>query len=157
MAYGLPLEMEHVTSYRATLAEPEVIGPVAEGLRLNMYVTGGQAEGPKIKGKILPVGADWLTVRMDGVGILDVRGTLQTDDGALIYTYYTGIADMGPDGYQNFLNGSPPPPDGIDLRIRPSYQTSHPDYLWLNRGFFVGVGKAFMDRGEVQYDIYRVT
>ena len=62
MTLGYSLDMKLVTSYRATLSEPEVIGPVAEGLRLNVYVTGGEVLGPRIKGKIRPVGADWLTV-----------------------------------------------------------------------------------------------
>ena len=82
-------------------------------------MTGGELLGPKIKGKIRPVGADWLTVRTDGMGILDVRATAETDDGALIYMYYYGTADLGPDGYQSFLEGAPPPPEGIDLRICP--------------------------------------
>ena len=156
MKYDYPYTLQHVTSYMATLGEPEVIGPVAEGLRLNIYVTGGKAFGPKIKGIIRPVGADWLTVRTDGVSVLDVRATLETDDGALIYSYYTGIADLGPQGYQDFLDGAPPPEQGVDLRIRPRYQTSHPDYLWLNRAFCVGIGKAFLGTGEVSYDIYDV-
>ncbi|MDH3528980.1 MAG: DUF3237 domain-containing protein, partial [Acidobacteriota bacterium] len=116
MKYEYPYEMVHLTSYRVTLSEPEVIGPVAEGLRLNIYITAGDVFGPKIKGLIRPAGADWLTIRKDGVGVLDVRATIETDDGALIYTYYTGLGDLGPDGYKNFLDGSPPPPEGIDLR-----------------------------------------
>ena len=109
-----------------------------------------------INGKFIPVGADWLTVRTDGVGVLDVRATIQTDDDAFIYLYYKGFAEMGPDGYDNFINGAPPPPDGIDLRTNPWFQTAHPDYQWLVRGFFVGIGKAFLDRGEVFYDVYQV-
>ena len=154
--YGFEYEMEYVTSYIATLSEPEVIGPVAEGLRLNVYVTGGTVDGPKMKGKILPVGADWLTIRTDGVGVLDVRATVLTDDGALVYIYYKGVMDLGPDGYKNFLEGAPPPPEGIVLRTNPWFQTVHPDYLWMTRGLFVEVGKAYLDRGEVCYDIYHV-
>lgn len=156
MKYNYSMQMEHVTSYRATLAEPEVIGPVPEGLRLNFYVTGGEVLGPRIKGVVRPVGADWLTVRPDGVGILDVRTTLETEDGALIYTHYTGVAEFGPEGYSRFIEGTPPPPEGFDLKIRPVYQTSHPDYLWLNRAFCIGVGKAFPDKREVSYDIYSI-
>ena len=156
MKYDYPYEMIPVTSYHATLSEPEVIGPVAEGLRMNVYITGGEVFGPKIKGRVRSVGADWLTIRTDGVGILNVRATMETDDGALIYSYYNGLCDLGPDGYQNFLDGTPPPPDGIDLRIQPSYQSAHPDYLWVNRAFCVGIGKAFLDKGEVSYDIYQV-
>ena len=75
-------------------------------MRLNINVTGGRVDGPKIKGKFIPVGADWLTVRTDGISVLDVRATIQTDDDALIYLYYRGLADLGPDGYENFMEGA---------------------------------------------------
>lgn len=155
MSYDYPYEMKHVTSYVATLSEPEIIGPVAEGLRLNIYVTGGEAFGPKIKGRVLPVGADWLTIRTDGVGVINVRATFETDDGALIYAYYTGLADMGPDGYKAFLEGAPPP-ESINLRIRPNFQTAHPEYQWVNRAFCVGIGKVFLAKGEASYDVYQI-
>jgi len=40
-AYGYRYEMEYVMSYVAMLDEPQVIGPVAEGLRLNINVIDG--------------------------------------------------------------------------------------------------------------------
>ena len=52
-------QMEHIMSYNATLAPPEVIGPLAEGIRVNFYVTGGTVTGPRVFGKLRPVGADW--------------------------------------------------------------------------------------------------
>jgi hypothetical protein len=76
--------LEHVMSYTAKLTEPEVIGPVPEGIRLNIYVTGGEISGPRLSGKLRPVGADWLTIRRDWIGILDVRATMETTEGALI-------------------------------------------------------------------------
>jgi len=153
---GLVIEyrLEHLFSYNAFL-ETEMIGPVAEGLRLNVYVTKGEISGPKLQGKLRPVGGDWLTVRTDGVGILDVRATFETDDGALIYTNYTGVADFGEDGYQKLLDGAPPP-SGLPLRVVPRYQTSHPAYSWLNRLQCLGIGQAFLERGEVHYDVYAV-
>jgi hypothetical protein len=69
--YGL----EHILSYTATLDEPEVIGPVPEGVRANFFMTRGEVAGPKLRGKIRPIGGDWFTLRTDGVGILDVRAT----------------------------------------------------------------------------------
>jgi len=61
--------MEHLCSVTATLENPpEIIGPTPEGLRLNVYISGGEVTGPRLQGKVLPVGADWLTVRSDGVG-----------------------------------------------------------------------------------------
>ena len=146
--------LEHLFSYNAFLTT-EIIGPVAEGVRVNFYVTSGEISGPKLRGKLKPVGGDWLTLRTDGIGILDVRATFETDDGALIYTAYSGVADLGEDGYRRFLDGEPPP-GGLPLRIVPRYQTADPRYAWLNRLQCLGIGQVFMERGEVTYDIYAV-
>ena len=75
---------------------------------MNLHITGGELTGPKVHGKLRPVGADWLTIRTDGVGILDVRATIETQDEALIYSSYTGVGDLGEDGYDKFLQGDPP-------------------------------------------------
>jgi hypothetical protein len=143
-------QLEHLFSFNAFL-DIDVIGPVAEGVR----VTSGKISGPKLHGKLRPTGGDWLTLRTDGVGILDVRVTFETDDGALIGVSYTGVADLGEDGHARFLAGEPPP-SGLPLRVVPRCQTSHPAYAWLNRLQRLGIGEAFLERGEVRYDVYAV-
>ncbi len=148
-------KLEHICSLTVTLAgQPEVIGPVAEGIRVNFYVTGGEVSGPKLRGKIRPVGGDWLTVRTDGVAVLDVRATMETEDGALIMTAYQGICDLGEDGYQRFLRQDLP--SVISLRIAPRYWTAHPNYAWLNRLQCLGIGEGRLTKNEVVYDIYAV-
>jgi hypothetical protein len=147
--------LEHIMSYTAKLTEPEVIGPLPGGIRVNIYVTGGEISGPKLSGKLRPVGADWLTIRRDGIGILDVRATMETTEGALIYLSYFGTVDLGETGYEEFLQGKPPA-SGTPIRSSPRFHTSHPDYLWLNRPDCVGVGQAFLERSEVAYDVYAV-
>jgi hypothetical protein len=132
------VDLEYLVSYWATLAPPEVIGPIAEGIRVNFYVTAGEVSAPKMRGRLRPVGGDWLLLRPDGVGMLDVRATMELDDGALILTTYGGVVDSGPEGYPLFLKGILPP--RLDLRIVPRYYTGHPEYLWLNRLQCVGVG-----------------
>ena len=62
-----------------------MIGETPVGLRMNTYIAGGEVWGPRVRGRVLPVGADWLTIRPDGIGMLDVRGTIETHDGALLY------------------------------------------------------------------------
>ncbi|WP_116366689.1 DUF3237 domain-containing protein [Parahaliea mediterranea] len=146
-------EMDHLFSYHAILqSPPEVIGPVAEGLRLNYYVTGGEVSGPRVRGKVRPVGADWLTIRTDGVGILDVRATIETHDQALIYIAYQGVADFGENGYKAALDGDLPATVG--LRCAPRLQSSHPDYLWVNRIQCVLVGESDVVNSIVSYDGY---
>ena len=43
-------KLDYVLSYTATLREPEIIGPLPDGLRINFYITGGTFEGPSCKG-----------------------------------------------------------------------------------------------------------
>jgi hypothetical protein len=148
------VQLEHICSYWATLSAPEIIGPLAEGLRVNVYVTDGEVSGPKMRGRLRRVGGDWLSLRPDGIGVLDVRATLELEDGALIYTTYGGVADLGPDGYERFLAGNPPA--RVQLRITPRYYTGHSDYLWLNRLQCVGIGEVDMQQMRVSYDIYAV-
>lgn len=147
--------LEHLCSYSATLRQPlEVIGETPLGLRANAYITGGEISGPRLRGKVLAVGADWLTIRTDGMGMLDVRATMETHDGALIYVAYQGVMDLGPDGYQRMVSGNPPAKAAI--QAVPRFLTAHPDYLWLNRLQCLNVGMADFATSSVSYDTYAV-
>ncbi|MGH8456879.1 MAG: DUF3237 domain-containing protein [Stenotrophobium sp.] len=150
-----PYQLEHIYSYRAQLvAPPEVIGPVPEGIRANFYVAGGEITGPKLRGKLRPVGADWGTIRSDGVLVIDARITLETDDGALVYMHYNGLGDLGADGHEQFLAGKLPP--RFTLRTAPVFRTAHPKYQWLHRLFCIGVGEADLEKFTASYDVYAV-
>src|SRR5512135_3740662 len=150
----LDYSLEHLFSYVVSLERPQLIGAIPEGIRAIFYVTKGEVTGPKVRGRILPGGGDWLTVRTDGVGILDVRLTLESDDGALIYMAYTGVGDLGEDGYQKFLRGGFPAL--VKLRVAPRFHTSHPKYLWLNRLQCLNIGEVDLQHLEVRYDVYAV-
>ena len=147
--------LEHIMSYTAKLGERETIGPIPEGLRVNVQVTGGEVTGPRVFGKLRPLIGYWLMIRRYGVAILDVRTTIETHDGGLIYVTYSGTSDRGEDGYEKGLQAIPIP-GPIPIQISPRFQTSHPDYLWLNRLHCLGVGAAFPERAEVAYDVYAV-
>ena len=145
--------MEHICHMRGDLRNPpEIIGETPEGIRVNFYVNGGEITGTRLNGKVLPVGGDWLTLRRDGVGILDVRATIETDDGALIYVAYTGILETGEDGYQRFLEGDLSKSPAIRGASR--FLTAHSDYLWLNRLQCVNIGEANLEDYFVNYDLF---
>lgn len=132
-------KLEHLFSYTVTMKmPPEVIGPVAEGIRANFYLSGGEISGPRCQGKVLPVGADWTVIRKDGVAMVDVRSTFEMADGALVYAVYNGIADPGAEAYDQFLNGTLPPQ--FPIRTAPRFHTAHPSYQWMNRVQAYGVG-----------------
>ena len=152
--FGYPYQLEHVFSFTATVDPLEVIGPVPEGIRFNGYINGGELNGPKIRGKLRPVGGDWITLHSDGVGVLDVRLTIETDDGALILMTYAGVLDLGEDGYQKFLRQELP--QLVPLRNTPRFQTAHPAYQWLNRLVCVGIGQLDVAALAAHYDVYAV-
>jgi len=90
------------------------------------------------------------------MAVLDVRATIETNDGALIYIQYHGTIDLGPDRHANFLQGVPPP-SGIAIRTSPRMTTSDTRYLWVNRLHCVALGQAFLERSEVAYDVYSIS
>lgn len=102
-------------------------------------VTGGTFGGPGLSGTVRPGGADHIT-QVSGHSSLDVRITLETDDGALIYMTYTGIVARGA--------------DGLYWRVRPIFSTASEKYDWLNHAVFVGKSKQVPDK--VAYDIFRI-
>ena len=57
----------------------------------NVGATGGWVRGPQIKGALIPPGGDWSRTLASGALRLDVRLTIKTDDGSLIYVSYNGI------------------------------------------------------------------
>jgi hypothetical protein len=102
-------------------------------------VTGGTFSGPGIRGTVHPGGGDYIT-QVSGHSSLDVRITLETDDGALIYMTYTGIVSRGD--------------DGLYWRVRPIFSTASEKYDWLNHAVFVGKNKQVPDK--VAYDVFRI-
>ncbi len=149
-----PLKTEHLFRFEATLAPPQILGPVAEGIRVNFWITGGRALGPRVKGTLQPRGADFFTLRPDGVGQLKVQAVIETDDGALIDISYDGLSDLGPDAYAKFLQGDIP--TRLELRTMPRIRCASPAYADLARCLCIGVGVGEMDTLNVSYDVYAV-
>jgi len=108
-------------------APPQKLGTGPYGIRSIVPVTGGDFEGPRLRGKVLPGGGDWLLLRPDGVLELDLRITLETDDQALIYMTFQGLRH------------------GSYFRTLPRFETSTEVYAFLNRIVSVGVGEARPD------------
>ena len=156
MTASFNVDLKHVFSYDATLSPPELIGAVPDDIRVNFYVTGGEVwlpDGTRI-GKLRPVGGDWLTVRRDNQGVLDVRATVEMHDGALLYVSYNGLLDLGEGGYENLRNGTFP--DKARIRSAPKVLTSSPAYAWLNSSQLLNVGEVDFRKGRVAYDVYVV-
>ncbi len=138
-AQELELEYEFLCELTALLDNPIEIGNTPLGKRTIHPVTGGSFEGPKIKGKVLPNGGDWLLMIDSTTAKLDIRAVLETDAGEKIYTHYGGFIHFHSDGSYYF-------------RTNPVFETASEKYAWLNHTIAVGVGKLI--EGGVAYKIY---
>src|SRR3954464_7397121 len=114
---------------RLITAATEQIVPPPRGVLSIFPVTGGSFEGERLRGTVLG-GADWVTAVADGTRELDLRVTLETDDGALIHMTFTGVRD---DANHYF-------------RTLPRFETAAPKYAFLNRLLAVGTGEGHRDR-----------
>jgi hypothetical protein len=112
---------------------PQRVGAVPHGARAIAPITSGTFEGPQLRGKVLPGGGDWTLLRSDGVLELDLRITLQTDDGALIYMTSFGLRHGPPDVLAALARGESVDPSQYYFRTAPRFETSAPRYAFLNR------------------------
>ena len=149
-----PLRSEFLFEVRADLVEPEPIGDTPHGDRQIYYVTGGTFEGPKLKGKVRSGGGDWLVNRSDGVSELDVRATIETHDGALIYVFYRGLLHIPPETAERIERGETVDHSEYYFRTTPMFETASPQYEWLNRTIAIGVGE--FGTNWVAYSIYAI-
>ena len=84
--------LRKVYRLEATLGSPLDLGEVAQGRRRIVPQTGGRFTGPEISGELLPgASADWQIVLPDGTSFADIRYTLQTDGGDLLYVRSRGV------------------------------------------------------------------
>jgi hypothetical protein len=130
-----------------------LIGRGPFGTRQLFDILGGEFKGPRLAGRVLSSGGDWMLVGADDVGRLDVRIMLETHDDALIYMQFNGILEVN-DRVVAAASGSTESDfDDSYFVLQPRFETGDPHYAWLNR--CVGLGEGRVGRNKVYYRIYR--
>ena len=126
---------------RVLVAAPQNLGAVPHGTRRTVPLNGGDFDGPRLRGTVLPGGsADWLLLRADGVLEMDLRVTLRTDDGALISMKSFGLRHGPPEIIAALGRGETVDPSTYYFRTMPRFETAHPGYSFLNRLIAVATG-----------------
>ena len=119
---------------------PQRLGGVPHGTRIIAPITGGTFEGRRLRGKVLPGGGDWTLLRVDGVLELDLRITLETDDGALIGMSSFGFRHGPADVLAALARGESVDPSSYYFRTAPRFETSATQYAYLNRVIAIASG-----------------
>jgi Protein of unknown function (DUF3237) len=118
-------------------------------------LSGGTFTGPELHGKLLPVAsADWQTILPDGTALGDIRYTLQTDTGDLLYVQSRGVRHGSPDVLARLARGEDVEPSEYTFRTATRIETAALELDWLNKGIFISVGAR--RHGGVSYETYLV-
>jgi len=150
----MSLTTELVLEARVTVAAPMELGQTPYGRRRVIPITGGTFTGPRIKGTVVPGGADWQVIRSDGVTELTAMYELKADDGTLIHVTNKGLRH-GPDAVmQRLARGEAVDPASYYFRTVPVFEAPAGAYDWLNRSIFVGTGARYAS--EVHVRVFQV-
>ncbi len=106
-----------------------VIGEGPSGTRMIVDIRSMTVSGDRLNARLKGrAAADWFTI-VGTVATIDVRATLETHDGALIYVQYRGRSDVS-----NGIGSGP-------MYVAPTFETSDARYQWLNHIQAVGKGE----------------
>jgi hypothetical protein len=126
------------------------------GQRLVVNCTGGSAHGPKINATVIPPTGDWLIPVTEGLLRLDVRGTLKTDDGELIFFEYGGVISGSKEAGDRLAKGEVLTAKDVYFMTAPKFSTSSKKYDWLNHIQAVGKMTSVQAGKFVKYDVFTV-
>jgi hypothetical protein len=139
----------------AGLGEPLDLGGTAQGRRRVVALTGGTFTGPQLSGTLLPgASADWQIVLPDGTALADLRYTLQTDRGDLLYVQSRGVRHGSAEVLARLARGEAVDASEYTFRTSTQIETAAPDLGWLNKGVFISVGGR--EPAGVIYETYLV-
>jgi hypothetical protein len=147
--------LTRVYRLEATLGQPLDLGETPQGHRRIVPLTGGTFTGPELHGQLLPgASADWQTVLPDGTALGDIRYTLQTDAGELLYVQSRGVRHGSAEVLARLARGEDVDASEYTFRTSTKIETAARQLDWLNKGVFISVG-ARLQQGVI-YDTYLV-
>lgn len=149
--------LEREMTYRVWPTGPlSQTGPAPGGAREYWEMTKAELEGPRIRASSPSSGIDWfLTAAPGELGRPNVHVQFITDDGALVLLHYTGLVRATPAFNQAAQSkGSTSFADQY-MRMSLTFVTGARKYAWLTESLWVAEGR--LDKGWVEYDVYRVT
>ena len=134
-------ELVHMATMNVQVGPMVEVGKGHKGTRVTANVSSLTVTSDRLNATLATDdAADWLTVGDDGTALLDVRFTLETDDGAFIFVEYQGRGDMT---------------TGL-IATAPTFQTGDERYSWLNSVQAVAAGQLNGETGELVYELYEV-
>ena len=139
----------------ASVGDPQDLGEISDSHRRIVPLTGGSFSGPELRGTLLAgASADWQIILPDGTALGDVRYTLKTERGDLLYVQSQSVRHGSPAVLERLGRGEDVDAAEYTFRGAVKIETGADNLDWLNKGIFVSVGGR--QRGGVVYEVYLV-
>ena len=147
--------MTLVYRLEAALGVPLDLGDTAQGHRRIAPLASGTFTGPEISGTLVPgASADWQTVLPDGTTLGDIRYTLETDAGDVLYVQSRSVRHGSAEALARLARGEDVDPSEYIFRASTQIVTAALELDWLNKGIFISV--AGRRPAGVIYETYLV-
>jgi hypothetical protein len=147
--------LDLVYRLEASVGDPQDFGEISAGHRCIVPLTGGTFSGPELRGTLLAgASADWQIVLSDGTALGDVRYTLKTERGDLLYVQSQSVRHGSTAVLERLGRGEDVDAGEYTFRGAVNIETGADGLDWLNKGIFISVGGR--QPGGVIYDVYLV-
>ena len=153
------IELEPLCRIDALVGPLTVIGVTPDGERRVVPILGGTVEGEgayrqRLRGEVVPGGADWQFHRTDGVLDLDVHYLLRLSDDALVEVRGNGYRHGPPEVMERLAKGEPVAAAEYYFRTVMRFRTAAAIHADLNRMLAVATASRAPER--VRLSVFRV-
>lgn len=149
-----PPRLEFLATVAVDVAEPVEVGRTHRGLRRVIPIAGGTVTGPRLKGRILPGGADFQLIQTDTASDLDARYVIETDDGDRLYVMNAAYRTGSAEDISALARGERVPAERIYFRCAPRFEVAGEVWSWLESTVVIGSGRREPER--VVIDLWAV-
>ena len=147
--------LRQVYRLKAVMDQPLDFGDVLARQRRVVPLVGGVFTGPELNGNLLPGGStSWQTVLPAGTALIEIRYTLRTDRGALLYVLSSGVGQGNREVAARVGRDEDVDAGEHLFHAATRIETAAPHLDWLNKGVFVTV--AGRTAVNVLYETYLV-
>ena len=124
---GVTPGVEFAFSAHVLLEPTKEVGRTPYGIRRRIPIIGGTFEGPRIRGRVVPGGADWQLQRADDYTLIEADYMIEAEDGTQIHVRNRGLTNTRVKGATTRY-----------LRTVPEFEAPAGPHEWLNQSVFVG-------------------
>jgi Protein of unknown function (DUF3237) len=155
-----PLQLRPVMHLSVHVSKPQEAGDIThalgQGKRRIIPIVGGSVElnarGLDLKGEVLAGGADFQLITSPATARLDARYIVRLESGHSLYICNSAIRTGSEADIAALIRGESVPHERIYFRCAPTFETDHPELVWMTSTVFVGTGARLTDRVEMRFD-----